>query len=336
MRVTLLMPNRNTAQLLDLVLDRLAASTTYPNAELLVVDDGSTDASREIVRKRGSKLGALDLRLIEREHGGVVHALNAGLAEASGKLVVQLDSDVTIDSEGWLEKLIAFFCSHPSIGVVTAKVVFDWGELQSCGVNVIGPSGLYDRGTELAEPIGQRTWHGAVRRPRSEEGALCERIVEVDSGIGCCMMYRRDVALKVGGYDAGFSPVWFDDIDLCLSIRRAGLKVFFHPEVRVVHHVGARIRRAQPTWRRVAGGVRRRAGALSPAVARVLPPPRPQKERRELLASHRRYWETKWGFDILNPEMAAVQERWGDTEICWQMNPEMRAAGERVVQAYTG
>ena len=54
------------------------------------------------------------------------------------------------------------------------------------------------------------------------------------------MMYRREAALEPGGYDPGLEPVWFDDLDLTLCMRREGLKVFCLPEVRVVHHVGER------------------------------------------------------------------------------------------------
>jgi len=327
------MPNRNGALLLDRVLDRLAQTATLPGTELIVIDDGSTDASRELVRARGTRLGSLELRLLERDHGGVVQALNAGLAEARGELVVQLDNDVTVETPGWLERMAAFLGSDSRIGLVTGAISFDWGELQACGVNLIGPAGLHDRGTEPAEPTGQRTWHGAVRRPQSAP-AQCDQPAEVDSGIGCCMMYRREVALELGGYDAGFSPVWFDDIDLCLSIRRQGLKAFFLPGVDVVHHVGARLRHSQPPWLRVAGALRRRASAMGPRVAGLLPAPRLHGDRREMLAGHHRYWREKWGFDLLNPDMNEVQRLWGDTEVCWRTNPEMREAGKRIVDAH--
>ena len=56
----------------------------------------------------------------------------------------------------------------------------------------------------------------------------------MDGGIGCCMMYSRDVALDLGGYDPGYSPVWFDDLDLTLSIRRHNKKVFFTPEGHLI------------------------------------------------------------------------------------------------------
>jgi hypothetical protein len=158
------------------------------------------------------------------------------------------------------------------------------------------------------------------------------------------MMYRRDVALAVGGYDPGFAPVWFDDLDLTLKFRRHGLKVFFFPGVRVIHHLG--VRRAGervPAWRRAGVAARKRLGfMLSPRVrhrlyhriAHGLDLDRPSPEHFERLIHHYAYWRGKWGFDMLNPDMQAVIERWGDTEICWRTNPEMLAAGERIVEAF--
>jgi GT2 family glycosyltransferase len=309
-----------------------------------VVDDGSTDGSLSILRRWRDSGRIPRFRLVEREHAGVIDALNTGLAEASGELVVQLDADASIETPGWLQRMVSFFQSDPRIGVVTAKIVFDWGEIQGCGVDVIGPDGLHGRGSTVTEPVGRRTYHERVARPREGDSPQCEVVAEVDGGSGCCMMYRRDVALELGGYDPGYAPVWFDDLDLTLCIRRRGLKVFFVPDVRVVHHVGRRDA-AHRT-----GGPRDqpRAAALARKLAAATLPPRARhriarslridllpREQRDRLAHHYAYWRQKWGFDMLNPDMEAVIERWGDTELCWRINREMRQAGERIAAGFT-
>ena len=61
---------------------------------------------------------------------------------------------------------------------------------------------------------------------------------------------------------------------------------------------------------------------------------RPPREFWARLEHHYAYWREKWGFDMLNPDMDAVLERWGDTEVCWRYRPDMRDAGERIVSAY--
>ena len=335
--VSLLMPNRNNERILEHVLDRLATNTSYPNVELVVVDDGSTDASREILRRWRDSGRFPRFQLIEREHGdgGVIDALNAGLAAASGELVVQLDGDASIETPGWLERMVAYFCADERIGVITAKIVFDWGDIHTCGVDLIGPTGFHDRGATITEPVGRRTYHQRITRSREGDCPACESIAEVDGGIGCCMMYRREVALELGGYDPGYAPVWFDDLDLTLCIRRHGLKVFYVPDIRVVHHVGDRLN-ADPAPQRAARVVRRRVGSALPPrvrhrISKTLGIDRPPPHVWQRLLHHYAYWRQKWGYDMLNPDLDEVQRRWGNTEVCWQFNPEMRAAGEQIV-----
>jgi GT2 family glycosyltransferase len=330
--VSLLLPNRDNGRILDHVLGRLAENTTYPHTELIAIDDGSTDNSRSILRRWRDSGRFASFQLIEQQHAGVIEALNAGLRHASGELVVQLDADASVETPGWLERIVPFFVSDHRIGVVTAKVVFDWGEIQTCGVDVVGPTGLHGHGAAITEPAGKRTYHERVIRRRDGECPECEQVAEVDGGAGCCMMYRRDVALELGGYDAGFAPVWFDDLDLTLRIRTHGLKVFYLPDVRVVHHVGSRGAGRSGAARRVARAVipvharHRLAGRLG---LRPLP-----REQRDRLDHHYRYWHQKWGFDLLNPDIDAIVRRWGSTELCWRLDPEMREAGERIAAGH--
>jgi GT2 family glycosyltransferase len=336
------MPNRNNEPALELVLGRLAQHTTYPNVELIVVDDGSTDRSREILgRWRDSRRFPGDVRVIEQEPSGVVEALNAGLRAAGGEIVVQLDADASVETPDWVQRMLAFFLSNPAIGVVTPKVVFDSGLVHAYGVNAVEPAGLHDRGTEVAEPLGRRRYHQRVRRSPERSGDLGQRPAEVDCGIGCCMMYRRDVALEVGGYDLGWQPVWFDDLDLCLSIRRAGYKVFFLPDVRVIHRLSLRHTRddTRSLLRRVAGqpvgrGLELLPPRLRERIVHAANLDRPPPEDLGRLRHHYAYWREKWGWDPLNPDVESVRKRYGDTELWWARDPARRAAGEEIVAAF--
>ncbi len=319
MSASLVMPSRDNGGILDRTLGHLTENTAGADYELIVVDDGSTDDSREVLSRWRARLP--ELSVIEREHSGVADALNAGLEAASGDVVVQLDADATLETPGWLERMVAFLGSDPRVGAVTARVAYDWGELHACGIEVTGPEGLHDRGSTIAEPVGRRTYHGAVLRRR--EG--CRATAEVDGGLGCCMAYRREAAVEAGGYDPGFNPVWFDDLDLTLSLRRLGLKVFCLPEAEVVHHVGERIgRRDTPLHRaaaRLPDGLRKRLSRAKPA-------------HPERLAHHYAYWREKWGFDLLNPDVDALRRRWGDTEVCWRYDPDRRRIGEEILQRW--
>ena len=332
--VSLIIPNRNNEPALDLVFERLAEHTTYPRVEVVVVDDGSEDASRAILRRWRSSGRFERFVYEERLAAGVAPALNRCLELASGELCVQLDADATVETPGWLEKLVAFFVSDQRVGAVSPRVVLDSGPVHAYGVNVVGPLGLHDRGTRVTERAGRRTLHDHVERLAPDAAPGGERIAEVDAGMGCCMLYRREDALAVGGYDTGFHPVWLDDVDLALRIRhRLGKKVFFLPDVLVLHRVTLRDTRGAPPRREV----------IEAQVGRVLPPPLKRfvkqrlgvggvpREMRERLERHYAYWERKWGWHPLNPDLDAIRARYGDTEICWSGRPE---AGEAIAEAF--
>jgi GT2 family glycosyltransferase len=342
--VSLLLPNRNNERVLGLVLERLASNTTYPNVELVAVDDGSTDRSVELLRDWARSGRIPGFRLLEQDHAGAVAALNTALAAAAGDVVVQLDADASIETPGWIERMLDLLLLDEAVGVVSAKVVLDSGLLHACGVEVVGPDGFHDRPTRITEPAGRRSWHQRVERFAEGTTAQESRVAEVDAGIGCCMMYRRSDALAAGGYDLGFSPVWFDDVDLCLAIRLGGKKVFFTPEVRVVHRLAARDGETESrpgVHGRAIGGVRRlasRAGSRWPAaraaVARGLGLNQPPPEHRDRLRHHYDYWREKWGWDLLNPDMTEVCRRYGDSELCWDMDPAKRSAGAEIVRRF--
>jgi GT2 family glycosyltransferase len=346
--VSLIMPVYNRAHLSDRVLESLAEHTSYPNTELVVVDDGSTDGSVEILRRWRDSGRLPDMKLVEKPNRGAIDSLNRGLHESSGELCVQLDDDVTIETPGWVERMLDFMLLDEAVGVVTAKVVFDTGRLHACGVNVVGETGWHERPTHPSEPIGRRGWLSRVQeRPWEGEGGRAEaEPAEVDSGIGCCMMYRRDDALAAGGYDTEWAPVWFDDVDLCLKLRVHGRKAFYLPDVKVIHHFQTRrapsgaLARLHPV--RLAHMATTRAARLMPgAVVRTI------ERRLELdlrgaysreqvarLRHHHEYWREKWGWDARNPDMEVIERRWGDTELWWARDAERRAAGERILRAY--
>lgn len=340
-RVSILLPNRHNERALDLVLQRLVANTTYADVEVVVVDDGSTDASRDILRRWRDSGRFARFVLEERAASGVVQTLNRGLEIATGEVVVQMDADASVETPDWLQKMLGLLLIDDKVGAVTAKVVFDSGIVHAFGIDLLGADGFHDRGTRVLEPRGRRTYHQRVERLPEMHAPKGDRIAEVDAGIGCCLMYRKADALAVGGYDSGFAPVWFDDVDLALSLRKLGRKVFFTPEVRVVHRVGLRRTRTgsrRPRERAISAGARVAARLVDPELRRRvgqrLNLDHPPDEQWRRLQHHYAYWRSKWGWDLLNPDLAAVRERYGASEICWRHDDAMRAEGERIIDAY--
>jgi glycosyltransferase involved in cell wall biosynthesis len=338
--VSLIVPNKNNEPVLDLFLERLRDNTPGPDFELIVVDDGSTDRSRDILRRWRDSGAFPRFSLIERESSGIIATLNAGLAEATGEIVVRLDGDATIETPGWLERMLSFYGSDDRIGVVVGKIVFDSGHVHSYGMNIIGPEGVHDRGTRITEPVGQRTLDIAVERPLATASDPGNEVAEIDGAIGCCTMFSHDLADRIGGFDHCYDPVGFEDFDFALGARRLDRKVFFLPDVEVIHRLTLRNPRTDSSrsewvlWR-----LRRRLGGLFPqrvrnVVARAAKLGDHDPARIALLRRHYASFREKWGFDPLNPDMDEVLRRYGGTEVCWRYDEDRRRAGERIAAAW--
>ena len=340
--VSLVIPNMNNGPALDLFFRTLERNTTYPDIEVVVVDDGSTDASRDVLRRWRDSRRFAEFTLVEREHSGIIDTLNEALRQVRGELVVRMDGDATVETPGWLERMIRLHDLDSSVGVVAGRVVLDSGLVHAYGVNCICPEGFHDRGTRITEPVGRRTMHGNVERPAEDELPLDGGPVEVDGAIGCVQLFSTELAHAIGGWDDGFSPVWFEDVDFTLEARRRDKKVFLLPDVRVLHRVGLRNPRT-PNPRRTELGLL----ALNRAIGRFVPQfvkdrvsaaarlePELDPEKMALVRRHYAYWREKWGFDMLNPDMDAVRRLYEGTEVWWDYDDERREHGRRVAAAY--
>jgi hypothetical protein len=194
---------------------------------------------------------------------------------------------------------------------------------------VIGPEGIHDGSTTITEPVGRRTAHYRVERVRARTAPPPARPVEVDASVGCCMLFKRELYDEAGGFDEGYAPVWFEDVDMSLTARRLGTKVFLLGDVRVLHlgHLAGE----NPSLARRIG--RRLPQRVIDVLVQVGQPKHPSADVRRRLGEHYAHWRQKWGFDLLNPDMDAIFAGYGGTEVCWRYDDDMRAAGERIAAA---
>ena len=175
-------------------------SLDYPDLEVVVVDDGSTDRTAEIARRHP---GA---RLVEVPHGGLSVARNAGLTAATRPIVAYLDSDAYPSPE-WPYYLALGFGGH---GVVGAG-----------GPNVPPPS----------DPPGA---HRVAHAPGGPVHVLLndDRAEHIP---GCNMAFYKPVLELVGGFDPIYTSAG-DDVDLCWRVLDRGYEIGFHPAALVWHH----------------------------------------------------------------------------------------------------
>jgi GT2 family glycosyltransferase len=336
--VSLLLPNMNNGPVLDEFFQALADNTAHEDIEIVCVDDGSTDDSVSILRRWRSEGPWPRFTLIEQENAGVPAAFNRCLENASGDVLVRLDGDATVETYGWLDRMLELLAVDERVGVVVSKIIFDNGDVHGFGRSVIDADGLRDRGTRILEPRSERTLDSIVLRPTEEESEGGDEIAEVDCALGCCTAFRREVADAVGGIDPTFSPVWVEDDDYTLAARREGWKVFYLPDVRVIHRISKRNPRhgatARPLKRAIELGGRILPHALKRPFIPKLAASREPPWRVELLRKHYAAWERKWGFDPVNPDLDAILARWGGSEVCWAYDDGMRTAGESIARRY--
>jgi len=197
-RVSVVVCTYNGARTIRDCLDGLSR-LDYPDYEVIVVDDGSTDATGVIARQ-------YDCRLIQTENQGLANARNTGLAAATGEIIAYLDDDAYPDPD-WLTYLAATFLRTPYAGVG--------------GPNIAPPGD-----GPIAECV--------ARAPGGPVHVLVTDR-EAEHIPGCNMAFRKSCLEAIGGFDPQFRTAG-DDVDVCWRLQERGWTLGFHPAAMVWHH----------------------------------------------------------------------------------------------------
>ena len=214
-RASIVIPVYGSAPLTSRCLEILLHQPLGVSAEIIVVDDASTDETPRLLAELVAQ-GA-PLRLITHEvNTGFAKACNDGAAKATGDYVVFLNND-TEPQPGWLQALVRYADDHPAAAAVGSKLLFPDGTTQHAGV-VIGqdrnPHHIY---------AGFPGNHPAVDRSRAFQ------IVTA-----ACMLVRRDRFDEMVGFDTAYRN-GHEDVDLCLRLGAAGHEIHYCHESVVVH-----------------------------------------------------------------------------------------------------
>jgi len=222
-RVSLLVPTRDRVDLLRVCVDSVRQRSTYPDIEIVIVDNGSVEAEthaffESFARQPNSRVlkfdGPFNFSAIN----------NAAARAASGSVLCLLNNDIEIITPDWLEEMVGH-ALRQDIGAVGAMLYYPDDTIQHAGV-IIGFGGV--------------AGHSYARKPRGYPGQMGRALLtqNLSAVTAACLVVRREVFDAVGGLDESLA-VAFNDIDFCLRIEQAGYRNVWTPFAEFYHHESA-------------------------------------------------------------------------------------------------
>jgi GT2 family glycosyltransferase len=223
-KISIIIPVRDRVDLLARCINSLTSRTRYEPYEIVVVDNDSTSAeAREY-------FGTVKHRLLRFSGPFNFSAINNfAVQETDSPWLLFLNNDTELIEPGWLNAM-AEHVQRPEVGAVGGRLLFSDDTVQHAGI-VVGVGGIAEH---------------AFRGFPAEAPGVCRQLQVMrnySAVTGACLMTRREVFDEVGGFDEERLPVAFNDVDLCLKMRRAGYLVVYTPYAKLYHHEGASRRR---------------------------------------------------------------------------------------------
>jgi N-acetylglucosaminyl-diphospho-decaprenol L-rhamnosyltransferase len=221
-KVSAIVVNYNRRDLLHDCLSSLLTPRDGYLTEVIVVDNASCDGSADFVRTRFPQV-----RLFaNKENEGYAKACNKGIRSSCGDYILILNGDIIVQ-KGAIEHLVEFIRSRDNAGAVSGRLLNPDGSIQREYLGAKFP-GLRQVFHFFAHG---RTY---MAYDHIDFNAVCK----VDQPPGACVMVKRSVIDKVGLMDERFF-LWYEDVDWCLRIRKAGFDNYYFPGADFIHVGGA-------------------------------------------------------------------------------------------------
>ena len=192
---------------------------TPPGFELILVDNGSTDNTRDVLKQLKKRYR--DIKLIFNKNNlGFAGGNNIGAKQSTNPYICYLNND-TLPQWGWIERMIDVLETNSKAAIVGARLYFPYNEkkgwlVQHAGITFVNGNPKH---------IGGRQPDSRVRKAGIEE---------VDAVTGACMLIRK----RFAKFDERFKRGYYEDNDLCMKVREKGYKVYINHEAKLIHHEG--------------------------------------------------------------------------------------------------
>ena len=223
-RVTVIIPTRDGTALMEACIAGLLERTDYPALDILVCDNESRDP--RLLARFAEWSRDPRFRLLPCPGPFNYSAINNRAArEAKGEILLLLNNDTEVRHPDWLTEMVSH-AIRPEIGAVGARLLFPNGRLQHAGT-VLGLGGI----------AGHDMLLSAGRSPGPYDLLCLTR--RVSAVTAACLAVRREAFLAVGGFDETGLRVAYNDVDLCLRLRAAGLSNLVTPHAELTHKESA-------------------------------------------------------------------------------------------------
>lgn len=258
--------NWNVRDLLKACLGSIYANTKDISFEVIVVDNNSSDESIKMIKTDFPQVKTIE----NSSNAGFTKANNQAIKIAQGRYIMLLNPDTEVIDNA-LNKMVRFMESRRDCGAVGCKLLNTDGTLQrSCRtfptLEVMLYSALFlDQLFPKSRIFGKyfMTWWDF------------NETREVDQPMGSALMIKKEALDKAGLFDENIF-IWFDEVDLCYRIKKAGWKIYFTPDAQIKHHLSQSFRQWKKIPQMIRGAViwrksrnyffRKHKGALSAAV----------------------------------------------------------------------
>ncbi len=219
--ISIIIPNKDHTDDLEKCLASVYGKSTYKNFEVIVVENNSIEPETfEYYDMAKGKYN--NLKVINWESGFNYSAINNFAAkQANGEYVLLLNNDIEVITPDWLEQML-MYAQRKDVGAVGVKLYYDDDTIQHAGV-IVGLGGV--------------AGHSHKYFAREDPGYMARASIaqNLSACTAACLMIRKDVYNEVQGLDEGYA-VAFNDVDLCMKIRKAGYLIVYTPFAEFYHY----------------------------------------------------------------------------------------------------
>ncbi len=221
-KVSILMPTKNNEELCEVALQSIFNKTTYPNFEIILIDNNSDTESFFAWVKQWKEKEPERFKYVRDEGGfNFSRLMNVGSKLAIGKYLLLLNNDTEVIAPEWMENMVKM-AQRKSIGVVGSKLIYPNETIQHAGV-IIGLGGI--------------AGHTFVGFPREASGYFhyLKCVNNYAAITAACCMVRKEIFDEVNGFNEALA-VEFNDIDFCLKVKTKGYDNVYLPLVELYHY----------------------------------------------------------------------------------------------------